>query len=98
MIMEEYRILAGFHQEVHKSRDKSWHDRHIKKKHFKEVDLVLVYNSKSLQHPGKLIMHWLGPYQVKTVIDGGVLKLNDLGGTQLKRMINGSQLNLYRDS
>jgi transposase InsO family protein len=26
MSMEEDRILAGFHQEVHKERDKSWHD------------------------------------------------------------------------
>jgi hypothetical protein len=51
MIMEEDRILAGFHQEVHKARDKAWHDRHIKNKNFKEGDLVLVYDSKSLQHP-----------------------------------------------
>jgi hypothetical protein len=36
MSMEEDRILAGFHQEVHKARDKSWHDQHIKKKSFNE--------------------------------------------------------------
>jgi hypothetical protein len=48
MIMEEYRILAGFQQEVHKARDKDWHDKHIKRKFFKEGDLVLVYKSKSL--------------------------------------------------
>ena len=54
MLMEEDRILAGFHQEVQKSRDKVWHDRHIKRKNFKEGDLVLVYNSRSLQHLGKL--------------------------------------------
>jgi hypothetical protein len=53
MEMEEDRILAGFHQEVQKERDKSWHDRHIKRKSFKEGDLVLVYDSKFLQHPGK---------------------------------------------
>jgi hypothetical protein len=69
MIMEEDRILAGFHQEVQKARDKAWHDRHIKGKHFKEGDLVLTYNSKFLQHPGKLIMHWLVPYEVKTITD-----------------------------
>jgi hypothetical protein len=32
MEMEEDMILEGFHQELHKSRDKSWHDRHIKRK------------------------------------------------------------------
>jgi hypothetical protein len=46
MEMEEDRILAGFHQEVQKARDKSWHDRHIKRKSFKEGDLVLLYDSK----------------------------------------------------
>ena len=66
-------ILVGFHQEVQKARDKAWHDRHIKRKIFKEGDLVLVYDSKSLQHPGKLRMHWLGPYEVKNVTDGGVV-------------------------
>ena len=89
MIMEEYRILARFHQEVQKSRDKAWHDRHIKRKNFKEGDLVLVYDSESLQHPEKLRMHWLGPYEVKNVTDEGVVELKDLGGIELRGMING---------
>jgi hypothetical protein len=44
--MYEDMILVGFHQEVQKARDKSGHDRHIKKKSFKEGDLVLLYDSK----------------------------------------------------
>jgi hypothetical protein len=98
MIMEEDRILAGFHQEVQKERNKAWHDKHIKKKIFKEKDLVLMYDSKSFQHPGKLRMHWLGPYKVKTVTDGGVVQLKVLGGTELGGMINGIRLKLYKDS
>jgi hypothetical protein len=47
MTMEEDRILAGFHQQVRKERDKDWHDRHIKKKTFQEGDLVLMYDKKS---------------------------------------------------
>jgi hypothetical protein len=57
MEMEEDKILAGFHQEVQKTRDKSWHEKHIKTKIFKEGDLVLGYESKFLQHPGKFRMH-----------------------------------------
>jgi hypothetical protein len=91
-IMEEDMILAGFHQEVHKARDKSWHDRHIKRTYF------LVYESKSLQHPGKLRMHWLGPYEVNIVTYGRAVQLKNLGGTKLRGMINGSRLKLYRDS
>jgi hypothetical protein len=62
MELEEDIIIIGFHQEVHKAKDKAWHDRHIKKKNFKEGDLVLLYDSKYLQHPGKIRMHFLGPY------------------------------------
>jgi hypothetical protein len=80
MIMEEDMILAGYHQQVQKARDKGWHDRHIKRKNFKEGDLVLMYDNKSIQHLGKLRMHWLGPYKVKLFIDGGVIQLKDLGG------------------
>jgi hypothetical protein len=73
MSMEEDRILEGFHQEVHKARDKSWHDRHIKRKSFKEGDLVLLYDNKFFQHPGKFRMHWLGLYEVKTITNEGVV-------------------------
>jgi hypothetical protein len=60
--LEQDIIMAGFHQEVQKAKDKAWNDRHIKKKKFKEGDLVLFYDSKYLRYPGKLRMHWLGPY------------------------------------
>jgi hypothetical protein len=46
MEIEEDKILEGFHQEVKKERDKARHDRHIKKKRFKEGDLVLLYDNK----------------------------------------------------
>jgi hypothetical protein len=69
MEMEEDRILARFHQEVQKASDKAWHDRHIKRKSFKEGDLVLLYENKFFQHPGKFKMHWLGPYEVSQMGD-----------------------------
>jgi transposase InsO family protein len=33
--LEEDRFIGGFHQQVHKEREKAYHDRHIKKKTFK---------------------------------------------------------------
>jgi hypothetical protein len=80
MIMEEDMILAGFHQDVLKEMAKSWHDKHIKRNDFKEGDLVLLYDSKSLQNPGKLKIHLLGPYKVNIVTDRGDVQLKDLGG------------------
>ena len=96
--MEEDQILAGFHQQVQKARDKVWHDRHIKRKMFKEGDLVFLYDNKALKHPGKLRMHWLGLYEVKYLTDEGVVQLKDIAGTDLRKMINGSRLKLYTDS
>jgi hypothetical protein len=78
MELEDDRILEGFHQEVQKEMDKAWHDRHINKKRFKEGDLVLLYDNCFLQHLGKLKMHWIGPYEVKYVIDGGFVQINNL--------------------
>jgi hypothetical protein len=65
---------------------------------FKEGDLILLYDIKALQHPGNIRMHWLGPYEVKVVMDEGDVQLRDITGVDLIGMINGSQLNMYKDS
>jgi hypothetical protein len=57
-----------------------------------------MYDNKYLQHPRKLKMHWLGPYEVETVRYGGAIQLKDFGGTKLRGTINGSRLKLYRDN
>jgi hypothetical protein len=59
--LEEDIFIAGFHQKVQKEREKAYHDMHIKKKYFKQGDLVLVYDSKFMRHLGKFRTHWLGP-------------------------------------
>ena len=51
--IEEDCFIVGFHQQVAKDIQKAWHDRHIKKKHFTEGDLVLLYDSKFIKHLGK---------------------------------------------
>jgi hypothetical protein len=70
--LEEDRFIAGFHQHVQKESEKAYHDRHIKKKSFKQGDLVLVYDNEFMKHLGKFTIHWLGPYEVFYVIEGGV--------------------------
>jgi hypothetical protein len=51
--------------------------------------MVLLYDSKYLQHLGKLKMHWLGPYQIKSVTDGGVVQLKELIRKEVQGMVNG---------
>ena len=95
--MEEDRFIAGFHQNVEKQRQKSWHDRHITTKQFKVGGLVMMYDSKFLKHLGKLKTHWLGPYVVVHITEVGTVKLHKLDGTPVAGMINGSQLKPYLD-
>ena len=96
--LEEHHFIAGFNQQVQKAREKTWHDRHIKSKAFKEGDLVLLYDSKFAKFPGKFCMHQLGPYQVKYVTDGGAVKLVKLNNEEIQTLVNRSRLKMYKDS
>ena len=49
-----------------------------------------MYDSKFFKHLGKLKTHWLGPYVVKEIIDGGAVKLEKLYGTETRGINNGS--------
>ena len=95
--LEEDRFIEGFHQQVQKNREKTWHDRHIKSKAIKAGDLVLMYDNKFARFPWKFCMHWLGPYQVRHLIEGGAASLAKLDGTMLLTMVNGSRLKRYMD-
>jgi hypothetical protein len=72
MELEEDRFIVGFHQQVQKERGKAYHDRHIKRKEFKQGDLVLLYDNKFMKHPRKFMTHWLRPFEVAYVTKGGV--------------------------
>ena len=96
--LEEVRFIVRFHQQVQKKREKVYHDSHIKKKAFKQGDLVLVYDSKFIRHPGKFRMHWLGPYEITYVTEGGVAQLKTLKGQWKEGLVNGNQLKLYYDN
>lgn len=95
MELDEDRFLAGFHQPVYKEHEKAWHNRHIKLRMFKVNDLVLMYDSKFTMFPRKFHMHWLGPYVIKDIIDGGVDQLMKLNGEPFSARVNGSRLKPY---
>jgi hypothetical protein len=70
--LEEDKFISGFHQQVQKEREKAYHDRHIKRKAFNQGYLVLIYDNKFMNHPGNFKTHWLGPFEVAYVTEGGV--------------------------
>jgi hypothetical protein len=96
--LEEDRFIVGFHQQVQKEREKAYHDKHIKRKTFKQGDLVLLYDNKFMKHPGKFRTHWLGPFEVSYVTEGGVAQLKTLNGEWKEGLVNGSRLKLYYDN
>jgi len=55
-------------------------NRHIKLRTFKVNDLVLLYDSKFDKFLGKFRMHWMGPYAIKDITDGGAVQLAKLNG------------------
>jgi hypothetical protein len=95
--LEEDRFIVGFHQKVQKEWEKAYHEKHIKKKSFKQGDVVLVYDNKFMKHPGKFKTHWLGPYGVSYVTKGGSTQLKTLNREWKEGLVNGSRLKLYYD-
>jgi hypothetical protein len=98
LYLEEDRFVAALHQQVQKVRENAWHDRHIKQKNFQVGDLVLLYDSKFMQHPRKFRMHWLGRYAIQNVTETSVVQFETLNGEVFGGMVNEIQLKLYRDS
>jgi len=43
-------------------------------------------------------MHWLGPYVIKQIIDGGTIELEKLNGELIQGRVNGSRLNMYTET
>ena len=48
-----------------------------------------------MKFPGKFQMHWLGPYVIKEIMDGGAVKLIKMNGEPFPRKVNRSRLKLY---
>jgi hypothetical protein len=90
--LEETRFLVEFHQSVEKERQQSWNDRHINTKTFSQGDKVLLYESRNQKHPGKLCMHWLGPFIVSEIQPFGAVRITQLDGMLWPRWVNGARL------
>ena len=55
---------------------------------------MLLYDSKFAKFLGKFCTHWLGPYQVKHVTNGGAVQLVKLNDEVFPTLVNGSRLKL----
>ena len=95
--LDEALFLAEFHQKIQKDRQKAWHDHHIKHKILQVGGKVILYESRFQKFPGKLQMHWLGPYFVIEIRDSGAVRLAQLDDTVLPGWVNGACLKPYQE-
>ena len=59
---------------------------------------MLLYDNKFVKFPRKFKTHWLGPYQIQQITEGGVVQLSKLNEELVPTLINGSRLKIYSDS
>ena len=77
------------------SQWKKWHDKFIKQKQFNTRDWELLFDSQFKNFKGKLTTHWLGPYEVVTNFDNGLVKLKTIDGSEVSFIVNGHRLRIY---
>ena len=58
--------------------------------------MVLLYDNRYEDFPGKLHTRWKGPYKVTEVFQNGSLQLEDLQGNWLDTRVNGSRVKQYQ--
>ena len=77
--LEEARTKALEQTEEIQTKRKKEFDSKLPKDHgIREGGLVLLYDNRHKQFPGKLHTRWMGPYKVTTIYPNGSLQLEDL--------------------
>jgi hypothetical protein len=75
---------------------KEVYDRKIPVDHgIQKEGLVLLYDNRHKEFPGKLHTRWMGLYKVKHIFCNGSLQLENLQGEWLDTRVNGSRVKKY---
>jgi hypothetical protein len=94
--LEEHRMDALERTAAVQELRKQSYDRKLPPEiNITEGDLVLLFDSRYKDFPGKLHTRWLGPFLVSMVYPNGSLQLEDLTGRPLDNRTNGSRVKRY---
>ena len=78
------------------AKRKAEFDGKLPKSHGIQVGgMVLLYDNRHKDFPGKLHTRWMGPYKVNYIFPNGSLQLEDLQGVWLDTRVNGSRVKKY---
>ena len=92
--LEELRNDAYSNSKIAKDKLKKWHDQLIARKHFKQGDQVLLYDSKLHLFPGKLKSRWTGPFTIQEFYPNGLVDLFNSKDNKVFK-VNGKRLKPY---
>ena len=92
--LEELRNDAYSNSKIAKDKLKKWHDQLISRKHFKQGDQVLLYDSKLHLFPSKLKSRWTGPFTFQEVYPNGSVDLFNSKDNRVFK-VNGQRLKPY---
>ena len=97
--LEEIRNAALERTLGVQNKRKQIYDRKIPTDHgIREGGLVLLYDNRHKDFPGKLHTRWLGPFRVGQIFENGSLQLQDLQGQWLDTRVNGSRVKKYLEA
>ena len=81
--------------EVQARRKMEFDDKLPKDYGIKVGGMVLLYDNRHKDFPGKLHTRWIGPYKVNYIFSNDSLQLEDLQGVWLDTRVNGSRVKKY---
>ncbi|XP_025692558.1 uncharacterized protein [Arachis hypogaea] len=92
--LECLRLKAYENSRLYKEKMKAVNDRNIRRREFRVIELVLLYNSRLWLMPRKLRSRWEGPYRVEKAEPYGVYHLRHPSSPNIFK-VNGHRLKLY---
>lgn len=86
--LDEMCLLALKCTTIIQQQRAKWHERLIKKNFFQKGDLVLLYDSRFQDFPGKLQKRWLGPSEITEVYDNWIVCLTTINNAGILLLSN----------
>ena len=93
--LDEIRQDAIQHTILVQGQWARWHDKFIKKNKFQQGDWALLFDSQFKDFKCKLTTCWMGPNEIETIFENGVVKIKIIDDQQASFIVNGHRLRLY---
>ena len=83
--------------EIQAKRKEDFDEKLLESHGIKKGGLVLSYDNRHKEFPGKLHTRWMGPYNVTQIYSNGFLQLEDIQGVWLDTRVNESRVKKYKE-